>query len=80
MDPLIRLQEIARTVFENEQIVLGRESTAADILEWDSVSHISLVLAVETEFEMQFGTAEIGSLENVGAFVDLIERRMTNAA
>ncbi|WP_336814181.1 acyl carrier protein [Bosea sp. MMO-172] len=80
MNVLSHLQEIARSVFENEHIVLGRESTAADIAEWDSVSHISLVLAVESEFGMRFGTAEIGSLENVGDFVNLIERKMANAA
>ena len=37
MNVLSRLQETARSVFENEHIVLGRESTAADIAEWDSV-------------------------------------------
>ncbi|GJD58633.1 acyl carrier protein [Methylobacterium dankookense] len=80
MTVLSRLQDVARTVFEDERIVLERGSTAADIAEWDSVSHISLVLAVEAAFGMRFGTAEIGSLENVGAFVDLIERKMTDAA
>lgn len=74
MDVLCNLQEIARRVFENKDIALSRKTTAADVSEWDSVSHITLVLAVESEFGMRFGVAEIGSLENVGAFVDLIEK------
>ncbi|MGV7034383.1 acyl carrier protein [Methylobacterium symbioticum] len=80
MTVLIRLQDVARDVFENERILLERGSTAADIAEWDSVSHIALVLAVEAAFDLRFGTAEIGSLENVGAFVDLIERKLRDAA
>ena len=80
MDVLSSLQEVARAVFENDEVVLSRATTAADVTEWDSASHISLVLAVEEEFGMRFGAAEIGSLENVGAFVDLIEKKMRSAA
>jgi acyl carrier protein len=49
--------------------------TAADIDEWDSVTHITLVLAVEKEFGVRLNAAEVGKLDNVGAMIGLLARR-----
>ena len=46
-----------------------------DMEEWDSIFHISLVLAVEKEFDLRLSAAEIGSLENVGAMITLLQNK-----
>jgi acyl carrier protein len=50
--------------------------TAADVASWDSLSNIRMVVAVEEEFGIQFTTAEITELPNVGAFVGIIEKKV----
>ena len=40
------VQEIFRDILDNEEIVLTYESAADDIEEWDSLSHIQLIVAI----------------------------------
>jgi len=67
-----RLAEIFKEIFDDQQLFIFDEMSAQDIDEWDSVTHISLVLAIESEFNLLFKAAEIGALENVGQMIDLI--------
>jgi acyl carrier protein len=69
------LTGVFRDVFDDESITLTRAMTADDIDEWDSMSHIRLVLSVEKAFGVKFTSAEIGALKNVGDFIDLIGRK-----
>ena len=45
-------------------------TTANDIEDWDSFMHISLIIAVESEFEMK----EIVEMKNIGEIIDIILR------
>jgi acyl carrier protein len=76
MSVLDRLNHVFRDVLENDDIVLKADTTAADIEEWDSMSHVQIILAVEQEFKVRLKAGEISGLENVGAFVSLLERRL----
>lgn len=67
-----RLQQIFRNVFDNDDIVLADATTAKDIPEWDSLMHISLIVAVEKEFKVRLNAAEIGKLSDVGAMISLL--------
>lgn len=69
---LTKVQEIFRDVLDNEEIVLTNETTADDIEEWDSLSHVQLVVAVEKSFKVKFSSKEILSWKNVGEMVDCI--------
>lgn len=69
---LAKVQEIFQDVLDNEDIVLTDESTADDIEEWDSLSHIQLVVAIEKCFGIKFTSKEILSWQNVGAMIDCI--------
>jgi acyl carrier protein len=70
-----RLTRVFREVFDDESIELTDTTTANDIDEWDSLSHITLVLAVEREFSVRLRAAEVGSLANVGAMMRLLMDR-----
>jgi len=41
-----RLTGIFRDVFDDEDIVIGPETVAEDILDWDSLSNIQLLVAI----------------------------------
>lgn len=72
-----RLQVIFREVFDDENIILKRETTSADIDDWDSLAQINLIVAIEDEFKIKFNIEEISMLQNVGEMLDLIERKLS---
>lgn len=69
---LPRLAEVFRDVFADETLTVTRETTAADIPEWDSLMHVTLIVNVERAFGLRFKSSEVGGLHNVGDLVDLI--------
>ena len=66
------VNEIFWDVFDDESIVVGEETTAEDIEEWDSLEHINLIAAIEQEFGMKFTMGQVVSMKNVGEMVDII--------
>ena len=71
-----KLADIFEDVFDDE-IELLDEMTAEDILEWDSVTHIVLVIAIEKAFNVNLNAADVGHLKNVGEMITLLERHHT---
>jgi acyl carrier protein len=69
-----RLQDVFDAVFM-EPVVVTPTLTAKEVEEWDSLIHVSLVLAVESEFGVRFRVGEVESAKNVGDLVDLIAKR-----
>ncbi|MBI3878954.1 MAG: acyl carrier protein [Verrucomicrobia bacterium] len=51
--------------------------SAKDVPEWDSLLHISLLVAVEKAFNVRFRVGEVEATKNVGEFANLIVRRTT---
>ncbi len=74
-----RLTAIFHEVFDDDTIVVTPELTAADVPEWDSLSHIRLVLAVQKAFQIKFSAAQTAELKNVGELAGLIQAK-TEAA
>ena len=67
------LNEIFRDVMDNDDISVNPETTAADIDQWDSLTHVLLVVAVERHFSVRFTANEVQQLKNVGELAKLIE-------
>ena len=70
-----QLTGIFRDVFDDDSIVIKPELTADDIDEWDSVSHVRLLLTVERAFGIRFSAAEAGRLKNVGDLASLVQSK-----
>ena len=75
MDTLEQLNGIFRQVFDDDSLVVSRATTANDIEEWDSLTHMNLVMAVEQQFGIRFALGELKSLRHVGDMIDLIEKK-----
>jgi acyl carrier protein len=67
-----KINEVFRDVFEDDDITVTDETTAADIEDWDSLEHINLVNAIEQEFGIKFNMGQIVSMKNVGEMADII--------
>ena len=72
VDILQTVQEVFRDILDNEEINLVEETTANDVDEWDSLTHIQLIVAIEKKFKIKFTSKEILSWKNVGEMVDAI--------
>lgn len=67
---LKELNNIFIDVLENDSIVLTRETTATDIEEWDSLTHVQIMVAIEERFKIRFKSSEIQGYCNVGEMID----------
>jgi len=74
------LTKVFHDVFGDEGIVLRDDLTAKDIEDWDSLTHVRLVLTIEREFGLRFNVTEVANLKNVGGLIDLIQAKLSNSS
>jgi acyl carrier protein len=48
---------------------------ANDVESWDSLVHITLVIALEEQFDIRFTTRELMGWKNVGEMIDTLMER-----
>ncbi len=70
---LEQVRLVMEDVFDLDDLVLTPETTADDVDEWDSLSHIRLVVALERRFKIKFRNEELEKLMNVGDLVRVID-------
>ncbi|RYZ08864.1 MAG: acyl carrier protein [Myxococcales bacterium] len=69
---LPEIQSVFRDVFDDDTIVVERQTTAADVEQWDSLMHVTLMVHIERKFGVRFSSSEVSKLKNVGELVDLV--------
>lgn len=71
-----RLNQIFCVVFDDDDIKIVPETTANDVDGWDSLSHINLIVAVETTFGIRLLQKELLTFKNVGDLLRSIESKI----
>ena len=74
-----RLTDVFRETFGDENLELSPDMTADDVEGWDSVSHITLIYAIEDEFGIKFSTRDLESLTCVGDLIRIVGRATPSA-
>lgn len=71
-----KLNEIFEDVLDlDETPELTDETSASDIEEWDSLSHIQLIVEIEKQFSIKLTAHEAMGLANVGEMVTVIHNK-----
>jgi len=76
MDVLTELNGVFRQVFGKGIPTITSSTTADDIEDWDSLTHMMLISAVEKRFGVKFPLGELPLLQNVGDMADSIEKKL----
>lgn len=66
MDHEQRFRSVLESIFGPAGLAMPDDDGPHSNPEWDSVTHLNLILALEAEFEVRFATAEIPTLTSVG--------------
>jgi acyl carrier protein len=78
-DLLPQINAVFQEVFGDDELQVERHTTAADVEGWDSLQHVSLMIAIEARFGVRFTSAEVAELKDVGQLVDLVRSRLPGA-
>ena len=70
-----KLSEIFSDVFD-EEITVTAETTSADVEEWDSLTHITLISEVEEAFGFKFAMKDVLGMKNVGEMAAIITKNI----
>lgn len=73
---LEKVNDIFKDVLDNDDINLTETTTANDVEEWDSLSHIQLIVAMEKVFKVRFNAAEIRNWANIGEMCASIKNKI----
>jgi len=71
-DLTTRLTKVFQDVFDDPELQIRRDMTAADVEGWDSLKHLRVVLSIEREFKIRLPSTKVTGLKNVGDMIDLI--------
>ena len=70
------VRDIMMDVLDLDDLHIDGNTTAADVEEWDSLSHIRMIVAIERAVKLKFSTGEIERFQNVGDMVRSIEAKL----
>ena len=66
---LLKLNKIFCEIFDDRSLKIKKNTS---IEEWDSLNQIKIILACEKKFKVKLKARDINSLEDVGAFINLL--------
>lgn len=66
------IAEVFEDVMDIDPDTVTEAATGNDIEEWDSLSHVRLMIAIERRFGLRFSNAEIEAIGKVGDIADLV--------
>ena len=71
-----RVSSIFREVLEDDSLNINEKDGADDIDDWDSLTHIMLIVETEKEIKIRFISSEISNWNNIGDMITAIEDKL----
>ena len=61
-----KLERIMKSVFEDDNLTITKDTVSSDIDNWDSLNHIQLMVEIQNEFGINLTALEMQKFRNVG--------------
>lgn len=71
-----RIEKVFKEVFDDDKFILELQLTSNQMPEWDSMTHIQLILALEQEFSIKFNTQEIANMDTVEKIMSIVQGKV----
>ena len=71
-----KLTPIARTIFENQDLVLADDMSADNVATWTSLAFMQFLTEIENQFGFKFKMMELFNLKTMGNILASIEKHM----
>ena len=69
---IVEITPLFWTEFHDKTLVVKPEMTAADVENWDSITNVQLIVAIENKYKIRFTSKEIQDFKNVGEICESI--------
>ena len=73
-----RIEKIFREVFENDGMQIEDGQSPGNVMDWDSLAQVKLIVGLEEEFGIKFTTEEVTHLKSVGDLKQVIAKRLNS--
>jgi len=70
-----KLTSIFREVFSDSSIVLNETMTTDDVENWNSLTHMMMILKVEEALNVKFKLKELNKMKKVGDLITIISSK-----
>ncbi len=70
-----RLKKAILNALDLDDWELSDDTTASEVPGWDSLSHVRVISAVESEYKIRFSTKEVIRLRSVGDLQNLVNQK-----
>lgn len=64
------------SVLGHDDFKISNDLTATDVEGWDSLTHMSIITALERDFGVKFKLREVNKLKNMGSLIELISSKL----
>ncbi|KAF0135260.1 MAG: Acyl carrier protein [Candidatus Saganbacteria bacterium] len=71
-----RIEKVIRETFKFDNGKIDMRWTSADIPAWDSMGHLSLIMALEKEFSIKFEIDEMFQINNLGDIAHVLGKKL----
>mgnify|MGYP001265451813 CR=1 FL=1 len=73
---LKEINDIFIEIIEDKDVVLSESTTAEDIDEWDSLTHIQIIVSLEKHFKLRFESQEIQEWKNIADIINSVIEKL----
>jgi acyl carrier protein len=74
---ILELLKVVKRVFPEERAIEAH-MTKKEIISWDSIGHLNLIIEIEDEFGLTLSMEEIESIDSIKKLFDIVKNKSTS--